>query len=49
MGRLALDRIPGLSGEQVDSVRQALSSGMRGPILEVNEDDGQSTVRIVVE
>ena len=49
VGRLALDRIPGLSGEQVDSVRQALSSGMRGPILEVNEDDGESTVRIVVE
>ena len=49
VGRLALDRIPGLSGEQVDSVREALSSGMRGPILEVNEDDGESTVRIVVE
>ena len=49
VGRLALDRIPGLSGEQVDSVRRALSSGMRGPILEVNEDDGENTVRIVVE
>jgi len=49
VGRLALDRIPGLSGEQVDRVRDALSTGMRGPILEVDEDDGESTVRIVVE
>jgi hypothetical protein len=49
VGRLALDRIPGLSGEQVDRVREALSTGMRGPILEVDEDDGESTVRIVVE
>ena len=49
VGRLALDRIPGLSGEQVDRVREALSTGMRGPILEVDDDDGESTVRIVVE
>ena len=48
VGRLALDRIPGLSGEQVDRVKEALASGMRGPILEV-DDDGDSTVRIVVE
>ena len=43
-----LDRIPGLSGEQVERIREALSSGMRGPIFEV-DDDGENTVRIVVE
>ena len=48
VGRLALDRIPGLSGEQVERIREALSSGMRGPIFEV-DDDGENTVRIVVE
>jgi hypothetical protein len=47
VGRLALDRVPGLSGEQVDRVRAALGSGMRGPILTV--DDGDSGVRIILE
>lgn len=47
IGRYALDRVPGLSGEQVDSVREALRSGMKGPILEV--EDGSNSVRIVVD
>jgi hypothetical protein len=47
VGRLALDRVPGLSGDQVDRVRDALSSGMLGPVLEV--EDGENTVRIVLE
>jgi hypothetical protein len=47
IGRLALDRVPGLSGEQVERVREALSSGMRGPILLV--EDGDNGVRIVLE
>jgi hypothetical protein len=47
VGKLALDRIPGLSGEQVDRVREALSNGVQGPILVV--DDGDDVVRIVVE
>jgi len=47
VGKLALDRIPGLSGEQADRVREALSNGVQGPILVV--DDGDDVVRIVVE
>lgn len=47
VGRLALDRVPGLSGDQVDRVREALGTGMRGPVLEV--DDGDNQVRIVLE
>ncbi len=47
IGRYALDRVPGLSADQVDSVKDALRSGMKGPILEV--DDGSSSVRIVVD
>ncbi len=47
VGRFALDRVPGLSGDQVERVREALRSGLSGPVLEVNdEDDG---VRIVLE
>ena len=47
VGKLALDRIPGLSGDQVERVRAALATGAIGPILEV-EDEGES-VRIIVE
>jgi SHOCT-like domain len=47
LGRFALDRIPGLSGDQVDRVRAALNSGMTGPVLVV-DDDGDS-VRIAID
>ena len=47
VGRLALDRIPGLSGEQVTRVREAMANGVHGPILVV--DDGGDGVRIIVE
>lgn len=47
VGRFALDRVPGLSGDQVSRVREAMNSGFRGPVLVV--DDGDSGVRIVLE
>ena len=47
VGRFALDRVPGLSTEQVDRVREAMSSGFRGPVLDV-DDDGDG-VRISIE
>ncbi len=47
LGRYALDRIPGLSGEQVDRVREALSSGMTGPVLVVDDEHGG--VRIAID
>jgi hypothetical protein len=47
VGRFALDRVPGLSGDQVDRVREAMNTGFRGPVLVV--DDGDSGVRIVLE
>ncbi len=47
VGRLALDRVPGLSGDQVERVREALRTGMRGPILLV--EDGDDIVRIILE
>jgi hypothetical protein len=46
-GRFALDSVPGLSGDQVNRVREALRSGARGTLLEV--DDGGGGVRIVLE
>ena len=47
VGKLALDRIPGLPAEHVSRVREALLSGYRGSVLEV-DDDGDG-VRIVLE
>jgi hypothetical protein len=47
VGRFALDRVPGLSGEQVDRVREAMRTGFRGPVIVV--DDGDSGVRILLE
>ena len=48
IGRFALDRVPGLSGDQATRVREALSLGLRGPVLEVDEGEGNG-VRIVLE
>ena len=47
LGRMALDRIPGLSGANVDLVRQALSDGRSGTLLHIDEEGGG--VRISLE
>ena len=47
VGRFALERVPGLSTDQVDRVREAMTSGFRGPVLDV-DDDGDG-VRISIE
>jgi hypothetical protein len=47
LGRMALDRIPGLGGNHGDLVRQALAEGRTGPLLEL-DDDGDG-VRIAIE
>ena len=47
LGRLALDRIPGLSGSHADLVRRALADGRSGTLLQIDEDDGG--VRIALE
>lgn len=48
LGRLALGRVPGLSAEQVADVERAVASGARGPILDVEDADGDG-VRIILE
>lgn len=48
LGRMALDHLPGLSGQHADLIRTALAEGRSGPILEVDDDDGDG-VRIVLE
>jgi SHOCT-like domain len=48
LGRFALSRVPGLSREQITEVEEAVSSGAHGPILDVQDPDGDG-VRIVLE
>jgi hypothetical protein len=47
LGRMAIDRVPGLSADNVDRIREALDQGMTGPILVV--DEGEDAVRIILE
>jgi hypothetical protein len=48
LGRFALGRVPGLSSQHIADVEQAIASGSRGPILDVEDADGDG-VRIVLE
>ena len=48
LGRFALSRVPGLSNQQIAEVEEAVISGARGPILDVEDSDGDG-VRIILE
>ncbi len=48
LGRYALGRVPGLSSAQLTEIEEAVASGTRGPILDVEDADGDG-VRIVLE
>ena len=48
LGRFALGRVPGLSAQHIADVEQAVASGSRGPILDIEDADGDG-VRIVLE
>jgi SHOCT-like domain len=48
LGRFALSRVPGLSSQQIAEVEEAVTSGAHGPILDVQDPDGDG-VRIVLE
>ena len=48
LGRAAVARIPGLSEAVTDRIRDAIESGMTGPIVTVDEGTGDG-VRIVIE
>ncbi len=48
LGKFALSRVPGLSSQQIAEVEEAVTSGAHGPILDVQDPDGDG-VRIVLE
>jgi hypothetical protein len=47
LGRAAIDRVPGISGITSDRIREAIAAGIKGPILEV--DDEGNNVRVSIE
>ena len=48
LGRAAMQRIPGLSEATTDRIREAIEGGITGPIVAVDDADGDG-VRIVIE
>lgn len=48
LGRMAMSQIPGLSGTHATQLSEAIAHGVRGPILDITDEDGDG-VRIVVE
>jgi hypothetical protein len=48
LGRAALDRVPGLSPATSDRIREAITAGIKGSILDVDDGDGDR-VRVVIE
>ena len=47
LGRMALDHIPGLSGDHLARIRDALDHGLSGPFVAVDDDGG--SVRFVLD
>lgn len=45
----ALRFVPGLGGDQADRIRDAVRAGVSGPILDVEDPDGEGGVLISVE
>lgn len=48
LGRTAINHVPGLSQATSDRIREAITAGLRGPILDVEDDEGDG-VRVVIE
>lgn len=48
LGEAALLRVPGMTDTYVGRIRAALAAGVRGPVLEVADEDGDG-VRIVID
>ncbi len=47
LGRAAIDRVPGISELTSERIREAIAAGIRGPIIDV--DDEGDGVRISIE
>jgi hypothetical protein len=48
LGRTAINRVPGLSDATSERIREAITAGIKGPILDVEDAEGDG-VRVVIE
>jgi len=48
LGRSAISGVPGLSEATSERIKGAIQAGIKGPILDVDDDDGGG-VRVVIE
>jgi hypothetical protein len=48
LGRTAISGVPGLSDETSERIREAISAGIKGPVLDVEDEKGDG-VRVVIE
>jgi hypothetical protein len=48
LGRSAISGVPGLTEATTERIKEAIQAGIKGPILDVDDDDG-SGVRVVIE
>jgi hypothetical protein len=49
LGQAAIGYVPGISASDAERIKEALSLGLIGQILEVTDDEGDGSVRIVLE
>jgi DNA-directed RNA polymerase specialized sigma subunit len=49
LGQAAIGYVPGISASDAERIREALELGLIGQILEVTDDEGDGSVRIVLE
>ena len=48
LGRSAINGVPGLSEATSERIKEAIQAGIKGPILDVDDEDGGG-VRVVIE
>jgi hypothetical protein len=49
LGRAAIGRVPGISDMTSERIREAIAAGIKGPIVEVDDDGTGDGVRISIE
>jgi hypothetical protein len=48
LGRTAIDGVPGLSEATSERIREAINAGIKGPVLDVEDEKGDG-IRVVIE
>ena len=49
LGRAAIGRVPGISEQTSERIREAIAAGIKGPIIEVEDEDDGDGVKIAIE